>query len=77
VNPNEDSIFGYGSFVGFLALAIWSIATSIARYRAVAAEDVRPLPKEKQAPSVGLVRRSRNGSGQDRYVGGNEGGRRQ
>ena len=34
--PSEDSIFGYGFFVGFLALAIWSIATSIARYRAVA-----------------------------------------
>jgi len=29
-----DSIFGYGFFPGFLALAIWSIATSVARYRA-------------------------------------------
>jgi hypothetical protein len=28
---SEDSAFGYG----FLALAIWSIATSIAAYRAV------------------------------------------
>jgi hypothetical protein len=34
--PTEDSVFGYGFFVGFLALAIWSIATSIATYRAVA-----------------------------------------
>jgi hypothetical protein len=36
VGPGEDSVFGYGFFVGFLALAIWSIATSIAAYRAVA-----------------------------------------
>jgi hypothetical protein len=34
--PGEDSIFGYGFFPGFLALTIWSIATSIARYRVVA-----------------------------------------
>ena len=33
VGPGEDSVFGYGFFVGFLALATWSIATSIARYR--------------------------------------------
>ena len=26
--PGEDSIFGYGFFPGFLALTIWSIATS-------------------------------------------------
>jgi Domain of unknown function (DUF4386) len=32
----EDSIFGFGFFPGVLALVIWSIATSIARYRAVA-----------------------------------------
>ena len=36
VGPGEDSVFGYGFFGGFLAIAIWSIATSIARYRAVA-----------------------------------------
>jgi hypothetical protein len=36
VGPGEDSVYGYGFFVGFLALAIWSIATSIATYRAVA-----------------------------------------
>jgi hypothetical protein len=34
--PTEDSVFGYGFFVGFLTLAIWSIATSIGSYRSVA-----------------------------------------
>ena len=33
----EDSLFGFGFFPGVLALVIWSIATSIARYRAVSA----------------------------------------
>jgi hypothetical protein len=32
--PGEDSVFGYGYFVGVLTLAIWAIATSIAQYRA-------------------------------------------
>jgi hypothetical protein len=32
----EDSVFGFGFFPGILALVIWSIATSIARYRALA-----------------------------------------
>ena len=31
----EDSVFGFGFFPGVLALVIWSIATSIDRYRAV------------------------------------------
>jgi hypothetical protein len=31
----QDSVFGFGFFPGVLALAIWSIATSIATYRAV------------------------------------------
>jgi hypothetical protein len=31
----QDSLFGFGFFPGVLALVIWSIATSIARYRAV------------------------------------------
>jgi hypothetical protein len=31
----EDSVFGYGFLPGILALVIWSIATSIAIYRAV------------------------------------------
>jgi hypothetical protein len=36
VGPDKDSVFGYGFFVGFLTLAIWSIATSIAVYRSSA-----------------------------------------
>jgi hypothetical protein len=32
----EDSIFGFGFFPGVLALVIWSIATSVASYRAAA-----------------------------------------
>jgi uncharacterized membrane protein len=32
----EDSVFGYAFLPGILAAAIWSIATSIASYRAVA-----------------------------------------
>ena len=32
---SEDSVFGYGFLPGVLALAIWSIATSLAAYRAV------------------------------------------
>jgi hypothetical protein len=43
---SEDSVFGYGFPVGFLALAIWSIATSIARYRTVATSTPESLPKE-------------------------------
>ena len=33
----EDSVFGYGFFPGVLALVVWSIATSVARYRALGA----------------------------------------
>ena len=33
----EDSPFGYGFFPGVLALVVWSIATSVARYRALGA----------------------------------------
>jgi hypothetical protein len=33
----EDSRFGYGFFPGVLALVVWSIATSVARYRALGA----------------------------------------
>ena len=35
---SEDSVFGYGFLRGILALAIWSIATSFAAYRAVATD---------------------------------------
>ena len=34
----EDSLFGFGFFPGVLALVIWSISTSIARYRALGAK---------------------------------------
>ena len=38
----EDSIFGFGFFPGVLALVIWSTATSIHRYRAVASSPATP-----------------------------------
>ena len=34
----EDGVFGYGFFPGVLALVVWSIATSLAGYRALKAE---------------------------------------
>jgi hypothetical protein len=34
--PTKDSVFGYGFPVGILSLAIWSITTSVASYRAFA-----------------------------------------
>ena len=33
----KDSLFGFGFFPGVLALVVWSIATSVARYRALGA----------------------------------------
>ena len=33
----EDSLYGFGFFPGVLALVIWSISTSLARYRSLAA----------------------------------------
>lgn len=39
----EDGVFGYGFFPGVLALVIWSIATSIATYRAVATSSVTSI----------------------------------
>ena len=35
---SEDSVFGYGFLPGILARAIWSIATSVAAYRAIGAK---------------------------------------
>jgi hypothetical protein len=35
---SEDSVFGYGFLPGILALTTWSIATSLAAYRAVEAD---------------------------------------
>jgi succinate dehydrogenase/fumarate reductase cytochrome b subunit len=45
----EDSVFGFGFFPGVLAVVIWSIATSIARYRAVAATAGELVPTETDA----------------------------
>jgi hypothetical protein len=45
----EDSVFGFGFFPGVLAVVIWSIATSIARYRAVATTAGEPLAAEADA----------------------------
>ena len=36
----EDSLFGFGFFPGVLALVVWSIATSIATYRAVSSREL-------------------------------------
>jgi hypothetical protein len=49
--PSEDSVFGYGFFPGFLALTIWSIATSIARYRALATPARVSPATEAEPPS--------------------------
>ena len=37
----DGSNFGYAFFPAILALVIWSIATSVARYRALSAEPMR------------------------------------
>ena len=44
----EDSLFGFGFFPGVLALVIWSIATSVARYRAVTTTAVQLEPPRGQ-----------------------------
>ena len=38
---SKDSVYGYGFLPGILTLVIWSIATSITRYRAVISETAR------------------------------------
>ena len=63
----EDSLFGFGFFPGVLALVIWSIATSIARYRAVTTSSglgVAPaahgrIPRD-QAPTKMTIARGRS-----------------
>ena len=45
----EDSVYGYGFLPGILALVIWSIATSIAEYRAVATSAREPAAREADA----------------------------
>jgi hypothetical protein len=49
VGLGEDSVFGYAFLPGILALVIWSIATSIAEYRAVATSTREPAPGEGDA----------------------------
>jgi hypothetical protein len=46
VGLGEDSVFGYGFLPGILALVVWSMATSIAEYRAVATSTRGPAPRE-------------------------------
>ena len=49
VGLGEDSVFGYGFLPGILALVIWSIATSIAEYRAMATSAQKPATREADA----------------------------
>jgi hypothetical protein len=48
VGLGEDSVFGYGFLPGILALVIWSMAASIAEYRAVATSTREPAPREAE-----------------------------
>jgi hypothetical protein len=48
VGLGEDSVFGYGFLPGILALVVWSMATSIAEYRAVATSTRGPAPREAE-----------------------------
>jgi hypothetical protein len=45
----EDSYFGFGFFPGVIALVIWSLATSIARYRAIATATRESLSTQADA----------------------------
>ena len=48
VGLGEDSVFGYGFLPGILSLVVWSMATSIAEYRAVATSPRGPAPRETE-----------------------------
>ncbi|WP_458780555.1 hypothetical protein [Arthrobacter sp. D3-16] len=48
VGLGEDSVFGYGFLPGILALVVWSMATSIAQYRAVPTSTAGPAPREAE-----------------------------
>jgi len=48
VGLGKDSVFGYGFLPGILALVVWSMATSIAEYRAVATSTRGPAPREAE-----------------------------
>ena len=45
----EDSYFGFGFFPGVIALVIWSLAASIARYRAIATATRESLSTQADA----------------------------
>lgn len=45
----HDSVFGYGFLPGIAALVIWSIATSLAEYRAVATAARQPAARDGEA----------------------------
>ena len=49
VGLGEDSVFGYGFLPGILALVIWSMAASIAEYRAVASSTREPSARKADA----------------------------
>ena len=49
---SEDSVFGYGFLPGVLALAIWSIATSIAQYRNVGASGWTQPPVAAESTEI-------------------------
>ncbi len=48
VGLGEDSVFGYGFLPGILAVVTWSMATSIAEYRAVVTSTRGPAPREAE-----------------------------
>jgi hypothetical protein len=48
VGLGKDSVFGYGFLPGILALVVWSMATSIAEYRAVATSTRGPAAPEAE-----------------------------
>jgi hypothetical protein len=48
VGLGKDSVFGYGFLPGILTLVVWSMATSIAEYRAVATSTRGPAPREAE-----------------------------
>ena len=51
----EDSVFGYGFLPGILALVIWSIATSIARYRALEDHCPRARREDRSIEPVSMT----------------------
>jgi hypothetical protein len=48
VGLGKDSVFGYGFLPGILALVVWSMAASVAQYRAVPTSIRGPAPPEAE-----------------------------